>query len=167
METIHDTVPMHWATAGGLIGLLTLALLFLANRRLGMSTGFEALCSLGIKAPYFQRPALTASTGWRLPIVVGLILGGLLSVLSDGGLAPTWELGERGESLGLSHSGRSVWMFVGGIFIGFGTRLGGGCTSGHGIFGVSNFERSGWTTMACFMGAGVITSHVIFGTLSH
>ena len=53
METIHHTEPMHWAVAGGLIGLMTLGLLFIANRRLGMSTGFESLCSLAIKRRTF------------------------------------------------------------------------------------------------------------------
>ena len=46
-----------------------------------------------------------------------------------------------------------MWLFLateillfGGLFIGFGTRLGNGCTSGHGIFGMSNFERSSFVT---------------------
>ena len=42
--------------------------------------------------------------------------------------------------IGLGPAGKLAWMFVGGLFIGFGTRLANGCTSGHGIFGLANFE---------------------------
>jgi hypothetical protein len=42
---------MHWATAGALIAVVTLALLFIGNRRLGISTGFEDVCSLVLRQP--------------------------------------------------------------------------------------------------------------------
>ena len=42
-------------------------------------------------------------------------------------------------------------MFVGGLFIGFGTRLANGCTSGHGIFGLSNFELPSLVATLGFM----------------
>jgi uncharacterized membrane protein YedE/YeeE len=53
-------------------------------------------------------------------------------------------------------------MVVGGLFIGFGTRMAGGCTSGHGIFGVSNFERASVESMLAFMAAGIITSNLVY-----
>jgi uncharacterized membrane protein YedE/YeeE len=53
-------------------------------------------------------------------------------------------------------------MFVGGLFIGFGTRLAGGCTSGHGIFGLSNLELPSLVTTLSFMGAGVVTTQLIY-----
>ena len=154
--------PMHWAVAGGLIGAMTLLLLVLANRRLGMSTGFETLCAFVVRAPYFRRPSLVGSTGWRLPIVVGLVLVGVLSALLGDGWEATWALGPLGDSLGLGEMGIALYMFIGGLCIGFGTRLAGGCTSGHGIFGISNLEPSGWITTITFMAAGVLTSHVVF-----
>jgi hypothetical protein len=43
--------PWHWALAGLAIGAITLLLLWLTNKRLGISTGFENLCSLVIPAP--------------------------------------------------------------------------------------------------------------------
>ncbi len=56
MHLILDNAePMHWAVAGGGIALVTLTLLYLANRRLGISTGFEDLCSLVLPGPYFRR----------------------------------------------------------------------------------------------------------------
>ena len=165
MLILNDIEPMHWALAGGLIGVMTLAMLFIMNRRLGVSTGFESLCALGVSAPYFQRPALRKSSPRRLALFVGLVLGGVLSAALSGGVSPTWDMGSYAEALELSETGKVAWMFGGGCFIGFGTRLAGGCTSGHGIFGVSNFEASGWASMLSFMAAGVVTTHVIYRLL--
>ena len=154
--------PMHWAVAGGLIGAMTLLLLVSTNQRLGISTGFESVCSLVVRAPYFRRPSLVGSARWRLPMVAGLVLGGALSAALGDGWSSTWDLGALGAQLGLGEAGIALLMFVGGIFIGFGTRLAGGCTSGHGIFGVSNFEASGWTSTVAFMASGVVTSQVVY-----
>jgi uncharacterized membrane protein YedE/YeeE len=56
-------------------------------------------------------------------------------------------------------------MFVGGLFIGFGTRLAGGCTSGHGIFGLANFELPSLVTTVSFMAAGIATTHIVYRVL--
>ncbi|MBI2186811.1 MAG: YeeE/YedE family protein [Acidobacteria bacterium] len=55
-----------------------------------------------------------------------------------------------------------AWMFVGGLFIGFGTRLGGGCTSGHGIFGMSNLELPSIVTAVSFMAGGIVTTQLVY-----
>ena len=52
-------------------------------------------------------------------------------------------------------------MFVGGLCIGFGTRLANGCTSGHGIFGLSNLEWPSLVSTACFMAGGILTTQAI------
>ena len=64
--------------------------------------------------------------------------------------------------IGWGPMGKTLWMFIGGVLIGFGTRLAGGCTSGHGIFGISNFESSGFASAACFMVAGMVTTNLIY-----
>jgi uncharacterized membrane protein YedE/YeeE len=53
-------------------------------------------------------------------------------------------------------------MFTGGLFIGFGTRLAGGCTSGHGIFGISNLEWLSLVATLSFMGGGIVTTQLIY-----
>ena len=53
-------------------------------------------------------------------------------------------------------------MFAGGLLIGFGTRLAGGCTSGHGIFGLSNLEAPSLISTLSFMAGGVVATHVIY-----
>src|SRR5262245_11036802 len=73
---LNDQTPIHWAAAGAGIAAITLLLLFLANRRLGLSSGFEDVCGLILGQPYFARASLRAARGWRLPLVAGLVLGG-------------------------------------------------------------------------------------------
>ena len=159
---LNDVQPYHWAVGGVGVGLVTLLLIWLTNRRLGISTGFESVCSLVIKAPYFRRPELTRSNAWRLPLLLGLLLGGVLSAVLGGGWKPSWELGMFDTVIGGGPAFKIAWMFGGGLLVGFGTRLAGGCTSGHGIFGLSNFEKSGLVSTLSFMAAGILTTTLIY-----
>jgi hypothetical protein len=159
--------PIHWLAAGAGIAAVTLALLLLANRRLGISTGFEDVCSLVVSFPYFRRSTVRSGRQWRLPFIIGLLAGGFLSAAFSVGWAPRWDLGMLDQALALGHASKLAWMFVGGLFIGFGTRLGGGCTSGHGIFGLSNFELPSLVTTLSFMTAGIATTQFIYRVLLH
>lgn len=162
MLILHDMQAIHWAVAGLGISFVTLALLAIANKRLGVSTGFEDVCSLVLDAPYFKRSAVTSGRPWRLPLLGGLVLGGVLSAVLGGGWSPMWDLGMFDTEIGWGAGGKVVWMFVGGLFIGFGTRLAGGCTSGHGIFGLSNLEIPSLVTTVSFMAAGVVTTNLLY-----
>lgn len=162
---LHDLPPLHWALAGAAIAAITLVLLFVANRRLGVSSGFDDICSLVLAQPYFRQPAITSGRQWRLPLLGGLVLGGVLSATLGAGWRPFWDLGRFDQVVGFGPAGKLAWMFVGGLFIGFGTRLAGGCTSGHGIFGLSNLELPSLVTTASFMTGGIVTSHVVYRLL--
>lgn len=159
---LNGLMPLHWAVAGVAIAAVTLCLLFVTNRRLGISAGFEDVCSLVLRQPYFTRAGLRAARTWRLPFIGGLVLGGFLSAMLGGGWTPTWDLGMFDQTIGFAPVGKMAWMFVAGLFIGFGTRLGGGCTSGHGIFGMANFELPSLITTISFMAGGVATTHILY-----
>ena len=159
--------PIHWAVAGAGISAVTLCLLFLANRRLGISSSLEDVCSFVLPAPYFRRSSVRSGRTWRMPFALGLLLGGFLSAVLGGGFHPMWDLGMLDAALGLSPTGKLAWMFVGGLFVGFGTRLGSGCTSGHGIFGLSNFELPSLVGTLSFMAGGILTTNVIYRVLLH
>lgn len=165
--TLTHMPPMHWAIAGAGIASVTLALLFLANRRLGISSGFEDVCSLVSVRPYFRRDAVRSGRRWRLPFIAGLAIGGFLSAFFSGGWAPIWDVGMLDRALTLGPAAKLGWMFVGGLFIGFGTRLAGGCTSGHGIFGLSNFERSSLMSTLGFMAGGILTTQLLYRVVFH
>jgi len=164
---LTHTPPLHWAIAGPGIAAVTLALLFLANRRLGISSGFEDVCSLAVAWPYFRSSAVRSGRPWRLPFIVGLMLGGFLSAVLSGGWAPVWDAGMLDRALALGPVAKLAWMFVGGLFIGFGTRLAGGCTSGHGIFGLSNFELSSLLSTISFMAGGILTTQLLYHVVLH
>jgi uncharacterized membrane protein YedE/YeeE len=159
---LHGLPPIHWAVAGAAIAAITLTLLVVGNRRLGVSSGLEDICSLVLHQPFFRRAAVTSGRPWRLPFLGGLLLGGFLSAVIGGGWSPTWALGMLDQSLALGHPGKLAWMFVGGLFVGFGTRLANGCTSGHGIFGNSNFELPSIVASCTFMAAGIAATQLLY-----
>lgn len=162
---LNDLTPLHWAAAGLGIAAITLLLLFLSSRRLGVSSGFDDVCSLVLRLPYFQRGSVVAGRSWRLPLLAGLVLGGFLSAALGGGWSPTWDLGMFDARITADPLAKLAWMFAGGLCIGVGTRMGGGCTSGHGIFGLSNLELPSLIATLSFMAGGVIATNVIYRVL--
>ena len=102
---LHGLTPIHWAVAGAGVAGVTLALLFFTNRRLGISSTFEDVCSLALPLPYFQRQAVTSGRVWRMPFALGLLLGGFLSAVLGGGWSPTWAMGMFDERIGLGAAG--------------------------------------------------------------
>lgn len=159
---LNHLPPIHWAVAGAGIASVSLVLLYVSSTRLGISTGFEDLCSLMLDQPYFRRGSLRSGRAWRLPFLFGLFLGGVVSAVAGGGWHPTWALGMFDQAIRWGPAGKTAWMFAGGLFIGFGTRLAGGCTSGHGIFGLSNFELPSLITSVSFMTGGILTTQLIY-----
>lgn len=153
--------PLHWALGGLGVAAVTLLLLFLSGQRLGVSSGFEDVCSLALRVPYLARDEIRSGRPWRLPFLGGMVLGGALSAALAGG-TPGWALGIFDERVGLGPLGKSAWMFAGGLLGAFGTRLAGGCTAGHGIFGNSHLERASLASTAAFLATGMATTHLVY-----
>ena len=164
---LNGLTPIHWALGGAGIAAVTLTLLYVANRRLGISTSLEDLCSFVLPTAYFRRDAVVSGRVWRMPFAAGLVLGGFLSAILGGGWSPTWALGMFDGVVGFGPAGKFAWMFAGGLFIGFGTRLAGGCTSGHGIFGMSNFELPSVISTISFMASGILTTQFVYRVIFH
>jgi hypothetical protein len=99
-------------------------------------------------------------TPTHLLFMLGLVLGGVVASVIFG----NFELipGMRGEGLEKTSGGNpilsTVILVLGGIFVGFGTRMSGGCTSGHGLCGVSRFQMGSVAATASFFGAGIVAS---------
>jgi uncharacterized membrane protein YedE/YeeE len=86
---------------------------------------------------------------------VGIVLG-----------AAAYAVGFQGQSWSLAGSGWttavSPWrLFVGGVLVGVGTRLGKGCTSGHGICGVGSVSRTSLVGVATFLVVAIVTANVV------
>jgi hypothetical protein len=97
--------PLHWALAGAGIGVITLVLLFATSHRLGISSGFEDICSLVLRTPYLRRTEVLTGRTWRLPFLVGLVIAGALSVATSRGStlaasASSWNLGRLDAAFG-------------------------------------------------------------------
>lgn len=122
--------------AGGLmIGLASALMLLLLGRIAGISGILGGVINAGDSRPEFS---------WRLAFVAGLIGGGLLYRLLIGPLPITMQV--EGPVLVLA-----------GLLVGFGTRIGSGCTSGHGVCGLARRSPRSLTATALFMGVAALT----------
>ena len=97
-------------------------------------------------------PPLRTGWEWRALFLGGLLAGGLLLFW----LAPN-RLGVPLQSPGV--------LIAAGLLVGFGTRLAGGCTSGHGICGIGRLSRASLVATLVFMATGMITVAVMRGLM--
>jgi hypothetical protein len=123
-----------WALIGGALIGLAASLLFLFNGRIAGISGIIA----GLLLPG------RGEGGWRAAFLAGLGLAGVLALL----LAP--------DAIGRSPYGVPV-LALGGLLVGVGTRLGNGCTSGHGVCGVSRLSVPSMVATGTFIATGVVT----------
>lgn len=131
---VEDFTPISGLIGGLLIGLSTVLMLSLNGRIAGIS---------GIVGGLLAKKGSEA--GWRMVFVLGLLLGAASYMLATGSSLPV----QTQASLPV--------MVVAGLLVGFGTRLGSGCTSGHGISGIARLSRRSIVATLVFMGAAVAT----------
>jgi uncharacterized membrane protein YedE/YeeE len=137
----------HYLTGGLLIGAAVSFAFAMSGLVTGMSTVFSAAWSYVSGRPFFQQDRFLGSRQWRLALAAGLVLGGLLFVLTGGSAFPTQVSGWR--------------LAAGGFLAGFGARLSNGCTSGHGICGLASFQRPSFGAVVTFLLTGIITARLI------
>lgn len=134
-QTMSTYLP---ALLGGfMIGAAALILLALLGRILGIS---------GIIASAVRLPKESA---WRWLFLVGIVLGALLAHDLSGIPEPS------------PNPAPWPWIVVAGLLVGFGTRLGSGCTSGHGVCGIGRLSPRSIVATLMFMGFGVLTVSVV------
>ncbi len=125
---------------GILIGSAASLLLYWNGRVAGVS---------GILKGLF--PPRRGDTGWRLAFLAGLLVGGLLlRLFFPAALASTLEA--------TSFRGTPGVLALAGLLVGYGTALGSGCTSGHGICGVSRLSKRSIIATLVFMAMGVLSA---------
>jgi uncharacterized membrane protein YedE/YeeE len=176
MEFLYK--PLPWYVAGPLIGATVPLLLLLGNKKLGISSSLRQICAavLPHKLPLFNYD--WKKDAWNLFFVVGLFLGGFMgghllanpkpvalsentwSYLSSFGIAEAsglmpQELFHWGSVLTIKGF---LLLVVGGFLVGFGTRYARGCTSGHGILGLSALQWPSLVATASFFLGGILFS---------
>ncbi|EGR1341772.1 YeeE/YedE family protein [Vibrio parahaemolyticus] len=132
-----NVIPWESLFGGILLGI-SATILLLVN---GKIAGISGIMN-GIMSPK------KGDYSWRLLFAVGMIAGGLISVLMLGVAAP-------------STANLSLWMVIAaGLLVGIGTRLGNGCTSGHGICGMGRLSKRSIVATCVFMAIAGLTVFV-------
>ncbi|WP_022953902.1 YeeE/YedE family protein [Leucothrix mucor] len=131
-----QTISIAQSLLGGsLIGVAAVLMMATLGRITGVSGITSGLLSLNI----------SADTVWRLAFVIGLLVGPFFYLLAGG------ELPE------VVVDKRLPYLIAGGLLVGFGTTLGSGCASGHGVCGVSRISPRSLIATGIFIVTGMIT----------
>lgn len=138
IANMHDFTPIPALVGGALIGLSASLLLLFHGRIAGIS---------GILGQMLR--ANVPDRAFRFAFLLGLLAAGLVARL----LKP--------ELLGAPVTGNMAMLAGAGLLVGYGTRLGGGCTSGHGVCGLSRLSVRSLVATLTFMATGFATTYVV------
>jgi|SRR5829696_624433 uncharacterized protein len=138
--TIEGFTPVNALLGGALIGLAAAALYAATGRIAGIS---------GIAGGLLRARGGGANAAWRLLFLAGLVAGAGAAALVGGGppalrIEASWPV-----------------LVLGGLLVGYGTQLGRGCTSGHGVCGIARFSPRSIAATAVFMAAAAATVFVV------
>jgi len=136
--------PISAAIGGALIGLSAVLLMLLTGRIAGVSGIFGGLLNVH-----------SDDKGWRIAFIAGLIVAPLIAGTIGYGMAPP------------KLPANWIVIVAAGLLVGVGTRLGGGCTSGHGICGIGRLSPRSIVATMVFMVTAVatvaVTRHMLGG----
>lgn len=168
MNFLHAVRWSPYAVGAG-IGILSWFTFLLSKKPIGCSTAFARTSGMIAKIfsrrkveqnMYYQEVAPVIDWEWML--VVGIIIGSLVSALLSGDFHWQWVPDRWAASFGTAPAPRVIVAVIGGIFLGFGARWTGGCTSGHGISGTLQLAVSSWISAICFFIGGIAAAFLIF-----
>ena len=160
MMTFSLSYPWPWWLGGILIGSLVPILYYFHHTKLGVSTGYGSLlrlCFPSLGLTYF-RDKRFSRPDWRLSFLPGMVLGALFASVLSGRTWGSWEMGVATDTLSWSIPQFGAYFFLGGLLLGLGARLAGGCTSGRSIRGLALLEASSLLVTIVFLVFGVITA---------
>ncbi len=161
----------HYVIGGLLVGLGVAVIYLGTGIPAGASTFLESTLSYGSSLARFDR--YHASRDWRVVFTLGIVAGAAVYALTfqsgllSSGLQPGAATGELREVGGVT-----IWLtevqpwrlFLGGILIGIGTRLGKGCTSGHGVCGVGSASGASFVGVATFLLVAIGVAQLVAAT---
>lgn len=140
---------LPYAVGGLLVGLGAATIYLATGIIAGASTVLESTLSYGSKISRFNRSTYVRSRGWRLVFTAGIVSGAAVwALLLDPGIDVVTEV--------------SWWRLLGGGFlVGVGTRLGKGCTSGHGVCGVGSLSSTSIVNVVTFMAVAIGVAQLV------
>ncbi len=137
---------VHYLAGGVLLGIAVAAIYAGTGVIAGASTFLESTLSYASRVERFRR--YRASRDWRVLFTAGIVGGALVYALATGGFGWTTQV--------------QPWrLFAGGILVGIGTRVGKGCTSGHGICGVGSLSGTSILNVLAFLVVAIGTAHLV------
>lgn len=136
-----DPANWLWPLIGGLLIGLSAALVMLLHGRVAGISGVVGALVTGGAGP--------GDRSWRGLFFAGLVVGGLVM----------WRVQPGQFEFNLDRSLPA--LAVAGLLVGFGTRLGSGCTSGHGVCGIARLSKRSLVATGTFMVAGAVTVFVV------
>ncbi|HSL68987.1 MAG TPA: YeeE/YedE thiosulfate transporter family protein [Longimicrobiales bacterium] len=174
--------PWPWWLTGIGIGLVVPALLLIGNRSFGVSSNLRHLCAAVCPADVaFFKYDWKRNGLWNLTFAIGILIGGYLGGVLLRTPEPMALAAETKQALaalgiddfsGLAPRSLFTWSALtslpgillivgGGFLVGFGTAYGGGCTSGHGVSGLANFQLPSLIACIGFFVGGIIASRLL------
>ncbi|WP_375709972.1 YeeE/YedE family protein [Bradyrhizobium sp. Ce-3] len=136
--SMHDFTPLSGLLGGALIGLAAAVLMLLTGRIAGVT---------GIVGGLLQPD--TADRLWRIAFIAGLIAAPLIAALFGAPLPRP------------AMNASLVVVAIAGLLVGFGTRMGNGCTSGHGVCGFARLSGRSIAATFIFMAAAIATVAIV------
>lgn len=173
--------PWPWWVTGPLIGLIVPLLLLLGNKAFGLSSSLRHICAACFPANISFFKYDWRKEAWSLFFAGGILIGAFIAWnwFSDyQQVSINSKLLDELNSYGISDRSQSVptqvinWnslltfkglilIVIGGFLVGFGTRYGEGCTSGHAISGLSNLQWPSLVATMSFMAGGFLAANLI------
>jgi len=174
--------PWPWYVAGPLI-TFTMFLLFYFGEKLGISSNLEHFCAMGGAGKFVGFFKYDwRKNSWNLMVVLGVVIGGFIAskwlTKSDTIILNTQTIQDL-SAIGIKNAGAQYLppeiysidamlsikgfaiLIIAGFLVGFGSRYAGGCTSGHGIVGLSNLEIPSFIAVSGFFIGGLIMTWFI------
>lgn len=138
----------RYLVGGVLVGLGVVVIYAGTGILVGASTFLETTLSYVSKLPRFHRQQYVDSRDWRVVFTVGIVAGAAVYALAF----------QEGAWVTAVQPWR---LLLGGVLVGIGTRLGKGCTSGHGICGVGSVSETSLVNVATFVAVAVGTAQLV------
>lgn len=143
------------------------ALLAATLAEFGEQQTAQALSGQGLTPSVSAPKRVQTASGLRwtaqLTFLLAMMLGGFLATIASGHFEVRFDLGSVHTRLFGSDWHAWTTLLVGGALVGFGTQMGGGCTSGHGLSGTSRLTPASLLATAMFFGSAVVISFILEG----
>ena len=166
---LSDLIPY---ISGIGIGILAIVSFLISDKAIGCSTAYARTSGMierifsgkrVYKKEYYKK--FKPKVEWEWMLVLGIIIGAFISSVLSGSFSLEVIPSLWNKTFGSSIFFRLIFSVIGGILVGFGARMAGGCTSGHGISGNLQLSVGSYLATFFFFAGGIITAIIIYSII--